>query len=127
MLGSPAPLTSHWLCGVPGRQFSLSIAFAGEPQFAWALEESAKHSRRAPKVPVTGVPNFISHSLEVRSDQLCTRKARLRPKTSAAVPSIWRKHRFVCRFPRDLPRAFTLMSSDLSSSRLEHVQTVAVR
>src|SRR4051794_45793 len=85
MLGSPAPLTSHWLCGVPGRQFSLSIAFAGEPQSAWALEDSAKDRRRAKKAPLTGVPNFILHSLEVRSDQLCTRKARLLPKTSAAA------------------------------------------
>src|SRR6476660_9600857 len=102
MLGSPAPLTSHWLCGVPGRQFSLSISFAGEPQSARALEDSAKHSRRAPKAPVTGVPNFISHSLEVRSDQICTRNARLLPQTSAVVPSASGNMLRCAVFPRDL-------------------------
>src|SRR4030095_13151804 len=29
MLRSPSPLTSHWLGGLPRRQFSATIAFAG--------------------------------------------------------------------------------------------------
>jgi hypothetical protein len=35
---SPAPLISHWLCGVPGRQFSASMVFLGLEQLANALE-----------------------------------------------------------------------------------------
>src|ERR1700722_12108081 len=46
MVGSPAPLTSHWLGGFPGRQFSASIGFAGALQFCpKAAEEKPKHTR----------------------------------------------------------------------------------
>src|SRR5919197_5356378 len=38
MLESPAPLTSHVLCGVPGRQFSASIALPEAEQLAQAGE-----------------------------------------------------------------------------------------
>jgi hypothetical protein len=38
MVESPAPLISHWLWGVPGRQFSASMVFFGLEQLANALE-----------------------------------------------------------------------------------------
>src|SRR5215468_6277990 len=44
MLASPAPLTSHCEEGLPGRQFSASMALAGEAQEAMAA--CVRESRR---------------------------------------------------------------------------------
>ena len=41
MLESPIPETSHWFCGVPGRQFSASISLPGAAHEAWALGATA--------------------------------------------------------------------------------------
>ena len=41
MLESPIPETSHWFCGVPGRQFSASISLPGAAHEACALGATA--------------------------------------------------------------------------------------
>src|SRR5574342_1439395 len=51
MVASPAPLTSQVDCAVPARQFSASMALAGEAQDAPATRGMASSSAPAARAP----------------------------------------------------------------------------
>ena len=53
MLASPAPATSHWSRGVPGRQFSASISLPGTAQEAWAPGAAASAKATASTSPAS--------------------------------------------------------------------------
>ena len=56
MLGSsPSMLTSHWLEGLPGRQFSATMAFAGEAQFWAQAREPSVNQGAAARVSNTQI------------------------------------------------------------------------
>src|SRR5262249_35551444 len=58
----PAPETSHVLCGVPGRQFSATIAFAGLAQSAAAMDGEAAKSTPTERSMASRSARFVKGS-----------------------------------------------------------------
>src|SRR4030095_17268402 len=76
MLRSPSPLTSHWLGGLPRRQFSATIAFAGVSHGAASAVRAhgaIEEAMRTHHIPVT-VRDFCIDSSSYASARALPRR-----------------------------------------------------
>ena len=62
MVESPDPLTYHADVGVPGRQFSDSIAFAGKAQDARAISDKSKVKNASSTMDVRLTARIVTHT-----------------------------------------------------------------